>query len=111
MKPLFSYVLLNLFVFYGSYAGASGSFSPGGGGFIDNRYNLGKAIVSGRLTSVDPCKTCHKKFSRRSLRTLEQKISATIINCEVHDPCYDGALKTEQLEALDAYFTKRYNLR
>ncbi len=94
----------------GSLAYASGSFSPSGGSGKGDKYNLGKAIVMDKVPGVESCKGCHKRFSRGKLRGLDTGVSTFIRNCNGHTPCYDK-MSSREGAAVDAYFSKRYNLR
>lgn len=91
---------------------ASGSFMPGGSNRFNEDYLRGKAIVSGRGIAEPGCKNCHSSYSRSKLRKLQEPISSLVVDCENHPAqCYRNTLTTKQLDALNAYFKKRYNLR
>ena len=98
------------FMMFPLIAAASGSYHPGGGQ-PNEAYNRGKAVMLGRGINAEGCKSCHKKFSRSKLSNLETSVSNLVTNCETHTPCYSGVLNKEQTDSLNAYFTKRYNLR
>lgn len=77
-------------------------------------YNQGKSIVKGRRVGKASCAECHNKkyrFKRESLKNLTSPVSAVIVNCELHDPCFEGQIDANEMKAIDVYFKKRYRLK
>ena len=87
---------------------ASGAFSPPSGAIGDKDFNKGKAVYSGRLVSQG-CVECHEQFDRSRLLDLQQSVSAFVMDCTKHKPCYED-LSSDLQKALDAYLERRYHL-
>jgi len=103
--------IASLVLFYSPHSFSSGSFVPGGGQKNSESYNLGKALTAGKVSGVTSCKGCHQKYSRGKLRNISSTVGDLIINCDKHTPCYKDELDGKQVEAVNVYFSKRYNLR
>ena len=81
----------------------------------DEKYEIGKALFTGdvKLGSGSSCGSCHVKtsaFNKKSLAAVRYNLQQRIETCVRTPDRVNGAIKSEQTEALVYYFAKRYGL-
>jgi mono/diheme cytochrome c family protein len=81
----------------------------------DELYSAGKAIYLGALKvgSGSSCSSCHSgtaALTRLRLVTVKGELTVRIENCVRSTDRVNGALQSNQLDALSHYLTKRFRL-
>lgn len=94
---------------WGQYTVASGAFVPGVGANVNNEYSQGKALIH-KTIEGQTCKTCHSSFKRSKLIALDTTVGKHLLNCNSHNPCYEGNITPGDADAISVYFKKRYNM-